>query len=308
MKRLAGAVAVLACAVALGACGVGAGESEPDVALVVTRDFGTKMIGERSGSTSGQDTVMRYLQRGFDVGTRYGGGFVQSIDGVEGGMAGGRPVDWFFYVNGVEASQGATSMRIRAGDRIWWDHHPWDGAQRSPAVVGSYPEPFVHGLHRRWPTQVECATGTDAKLCDTVTERLREAGVSPVAATASGRGRLRLLVGTWAAVRGDRAARLLADGPRASGIFARFADGGRSLLLLDDEGRRVQRLGAGFGIVAATRFRDQPPTWLLVGTDAAGVEAAVGALGADTLRRHFAVAVSAGSDTATPLPVSPGRQ
>jgi hypothetical protein len=305
MRRVVGAVAVVACALALGACGVGAGESEPDVSLVVTRDFGTRVLGERTGPTRGQDTVMRYLQRGFEVDTRYGGGFVQAIDGLAGGMARGRPVDWFFYVNGVEASQGATAMRLRAGDRIWWDHHPWDGAQRSPAVVGSYPEPFVSG---RWPTQVQCAPGTAAKLCDTVTERLRDAGVSPVAVTAAGRGRLRVLVGTWAAVRGDRAARLLDDGSRASGIFARFMRGGRSLALLDDEGRRVQRLGAGFGIVGATRFRDEPPTWLLTGTDAAGVEAAVAALDSDTLRGHFAVAVQAGSDDALPLPVRPASQ
>lgn len=305
MRRVAGAVAVAACALALGACGVGAGESAPDVALVVTRDFGARTLGERTGKTTGQDTVMRYLQRGFDVGTRYGGGFVQSIDGLAGGFTRKRPVDWFFYVNGVEASQGATTMRIRAGDRIWWDHHPWDGAQRSPAVVGSYPEPFVHGLRRRWPTQVQCADGTAAKLCATVTERLREAGVSPVAATATDRGRLRVLVGTWRAVRGDRAAALLADGPRASGIFARFGAGGRSLALLDDEGHPIRRLGAGFGIVAATRFQDEPPTWLLTGTDAAGVGAAVAALDADTLRRHFAVAVQAGADAPVPLPVRP---
>ena len=45
---------------------------------------------------------MRLLQRNFDVKTRYGGGFVQQIDGVAGGREGGRRVDWFYYVNGIE--------------------------------------------------------------------------------------------------------------------------------------------------------------------------------------------------------------
>lgn len=299
MSRLAGLAAVVCCALALGGCGVGAGASEPDVALVVTRDFGARQIGERSGETTGQDTIMRYLQRGFQVRTRYGGGFVQAIDGLAGGTSHGRMVDWFFYVNGVEASQGATGIRVRAGDRIWWDHHAWDGAQRSPAVVGSYPEPFVHGLHHRWTTAVACDV-PDEKLCATVRERLDDDGATAASATSPGR-RLRVLVGPWTALRHDRAGRLLADGPRASGVFARFADGGRTLRLLDDRGHAARTLGPGTGLIAATRYQDDPPTWFVTGTDLKGIAAAVHALDADTLRGHFAVAVDAGA--ATPLPV-----
>jgi hypothetical protein len=46
---------------------------------------------------------LRLLQRSADVDTRYGGGFVGSIEGRSGGRQDGRPVDWFFYVNGVES-------------------------------------------------------------------------------------------------------------------------------------------------------------------------------------------------------------
>ena len=75
---------------------------------------------------------MRLLQRDFEVETRYGGGFVQEIDGVGGGRAGGRRVDWFYYVNGIEAATGAAERRVSAGDRIWWDHHDWERRQARP--------------------------------------------------------------------------------------------------------------------------------------------------------------------------------
>ena len=78
-------------------CGLGAGESEGGGAtLTVTRDFGTREVGTgEADPIPGGETVMRMLQRDFDVETRYGGGFVQQINGIAGGRENGRPVDWF---------------------------------------------------------------------------------------------------------------------------------------------------------------------------------------------------------------------
>src|SRR3712207_8032212 len=53
----------------------------------------------------------------------YGGGFVQSIDGISGGRQRGRSVDWFYYVNGIEGGSGAAARKLAPGDRVWWDHH-----------------------------------------------------------------------------------------------------------------------------------------------------------------------------------------
>ena len=47
------------------------------------------------------------------------------------------------------------------------------------------------------------------------------------------------------------------------------------------------------------RYRGQPPTWFVTGTDAAGVAAAVQAFNSQTLDGHFAVAVV--NDAAIPL-------
>ncbi len=49
---------------------------------------------------------MRMLERSFRVSNRYGGGFVQSINGHSGTSA---QRDWFYYVNGVQAKQGAAT-------------------------------------------------------------------------------------------------------------------------------------------------------------------------------------------------------
>ena len=115
---------------------------------------------------------MRLLQRNAKVATRFGGGFVQSIDGLAGGRSAGRQLDWFYYVNGVEASRGAAATRLRGGDRVWWDRHDWSAAMRVPAVVGSFPEPFVHGIDgKRLPVRVECAAPGSAP-CRQVSQRL----------------------------------------------------------------------------------------------------------------------------------------
>src|SRR5690349_7892264 len=102
MRRAFLFLLVLAAALPAAGCGLGAGESKEGGAdLLVTRDFGSRQVGTASEDPiPGGETVMRMLQRDFDVETRYGGGFVQSINGIAGGRENGRPVDWFYFVNG----------------------------------------------------------------------------------------------------------------------------------------------------------------------------------------------------------------
>ena len=221
-------------AVAVAGCGFGEGATRGDVTLTVTRDFGGQALHEgveEETATEG-DTVMRLLQDRYEVDTRYGGGFVQEIDGIGGGRADGRRVDWFYYVNGIEAPVGAAERRVTAGERVWWDHHNWEAAQRVPAVVGSFPEPFVTGLEgKRFPVRLVCA-GDAERSCDEVTTRLEQAGVKAVPRAvleqSPGEEILRVLVGRWAEVRRDAVARRLERGPAATGVFARPTGAGSS--------------------------------------------------------------------------------
>jgi hypothetical protein len=96
------------------------------------------------------------------------------------------------------------------------------------------------------------------------------------------------------------AAELIAHGPGASGVYARFSGpGGDALHLLDPSGKVTRTLGVGAGLIAATADQSSVPTWMITGTDPAGVLAAARALTPQALHNHFALAV----DGATQVPV-----
>ena len=298
-NRFAASVGAIASVIALAGCGLGAGRGTSDVSLTVTRDFGSHQVGTISkGGVPGSETVMRMLERSFRIGTRYGGGFVQSINGLSGTSS---RRDWFYYVNGTMASIGAAQQAVHRGDRIWWDLHDWIAPEQPQAVVGSYPEPFVHGAGgKRFPTALECATDVGV-ACRRVSGALRAIGV-PVASqllgTGSGTDSVAVIVGTWNEIKPSVAGALIEHGPASSGIYAKFSGG--KLKLLDPQGRVTRTLTSGAGLVAATAQVSGPPTWLITGTDAAGVAAAAASLDASSLRDRFALAVQ--GDRKLPVP------
>jgi hypothetical protein len=283
----------IALAVAVAGCGLGPGPGTGGVTLTVTRDFGSRPLATvHRAHVPGSETVMRMLQRSLSVQTRYGGGFVESIDGHTGTSS---QTDWFYYVNGVEAPQGAATTAVHHDDRIWFDLHDWRATDTIPAVVGSFPEPFANGIGgKRYPTTIECAPNVDA-ACKRVSSALSSAGVplaSQLLGTGSGPDTLGVVVGTWSEIQPEVAAELIAHGPSASGVYAKFAGpGGSSLQLLNPAGGVARTLGPGAGLVAATADSSSAPTWLITGTDVAGVTAAAGAVSQTALHDHFAVAV-----------------
>jgi len=305
-RAVVAAIAIV-CAVAVAGCGLGAGKGTSDVALTVTRDFGSVRVGSTlEHSVPGSQTVMRLLERSYRVSTRYGGGFVESINGLSGTSS---RRDWFYYVNGIEASLGAAGTGVHKGDRVWWDLHDWTETDSIPAVVGSFPEPFVHGSGgRRYPTTLECASDATA-ACQKVASQLDAIGVKvasqALGAGGSGTDSLSVVVGTWRDVHSEFAASLIEAGPGSSGIYAKFAGGGSSLELLNPHGQTVRTLGAGAGLIAATGNSSTAPVWLITGTNAAGVSAAAAALTPARLDYHFAVAVQGQTDF--PVPLEPAR-
>jgi hypothetical protein len=299
-SRSSKGLAALAALVALpfGGCGLGAGTTPKDVRLDVTRDFGAEsQLSLRTPNVHGEETVMSLLRRNATVATRYGGGFVESIDGHSGGHEGGQPVDWFYYVNGVQAPQGAADTTVHAGDRVWWDLHDWSQTEEVPAVVGSFPQPFVTGVEgKRLPVRVECAAPGD-RTCDTVLAHLRAAGIRSGLAALGPAGEepdtLRVLVGTWSQVSGDPGARWVERGPATSGVYARPSHAGSAIALLNARGATVRTLTGTAGLIAATRYTEQEPEWLITGTDAAGVQLAAEHLDEASLHDRFALAITA---------------
>jgi hypothetical protein len=132
---------VLVLALVLAGCGGGTRE-HGSATLWVTRDRGAHVVfaGSVPAGLNGIQTVERKLK----VTTRYGGRYVQSIDGVAGSLGAQR--DWFYFVDGVEGDRSAGEVRIHTGDVLWWDFRHWTAATMSiPVVAGAYPHPFVDG-------------------------------------------------------------------------------------------------------------------------------------------------------------------
>jgi len=128
--------------VALALAGCGGDERGAETAtLWVTRDRGQTVLYE--GKVPAGLTAMQALDRKLDIETRFGGRFVEAIDGIHGNAAKQR--DWFWYVNGIEGDRSAAEYRLHPGDVEWWDYRSWKRQMRVPVVVGSFPEPFLHG-------------------------------------------------------------------------------------------------------------------------------------------------------------------
>jgi hypothetical protein len=295
---------------ALAGCGLGPGPVPEGVHLTVTRDFGAHLLTQTGAPrVVGTETVMSLLLRNDKVTTKYGGGFVESIDGLSGGQeTGGDPLDWFYYVNGIEAPKGAAATNVNQGDHVWWDLHDWSQTDDVPAVVGSFPEPFLNGTEgKRLPVRVECAAAQSAP-CRTVIERLRALGV-PAAVAAIGSGAepdaLQVVVGQWTAVHGDPSVTSIESGPRASGVYARFASNGQTLTLLGGNGNTTATLTAGAGLIAATKDVESAIVWVVTGTDEAGVQHAAQAFDTSALQDHFALAVTSTS-AQVPVPEASG--
>ncbi len=304
LRRLSVPLVVLALTGVAG-CGPGAGPGDGSVSLTVTRDFGSReLISKSVGGLPESETVMRLLGREAKLTTRYGGGFVQSVDGLKGGRLDGRPADWFFFVNGREAPKGAAATKVRPGDAIWWDFRDWGEATNVPAVVGSFPEPFLHGpgTEKKLPVRVECIEVGSAP-CRAVSRALAEEGV-PVA-TQAFRSQvadetIRVLVGQWRQLRDETSILSIEEGPRASGVYARPSASGEEIALLRPDGSTARTLAAGAGIVAATAFGEGPPVWVVAGTDDAGLVAASKAFNARSLRNRYAVVAEGTQVTGAP--------
>jgi hypothetical protein len=125
----------------LAGCG-GAGGEEGTATLWVTRDRGAEVL--LADDVPAGQTLMRALASQLDVETRYGGRYLQSVEGLAGSLE--RQRDWFWFVNGYEGDRSAAEYRLRDGDVAWWDFRSWEREGEARVVVGAFPEPFLHGF------------------------------------------------------------------------------------------------------------------------------------------------------------------
>ena len=229
---------------------------------------------------------------------------------------GGARRDWFYFVNGIEADTGAAEREVHGGDRVWWDYRDWSAAMRVPAVVGSYPEPFLHGSEgKRFPVRIDCARDA-ADQCDAVRDRLDRAGVeTAIAALGTAVGQGHCCAWSWAEWDGRPRAtpppEKLEDGTGGERrVRARprpRAERSRSTLL-DAQGRVVRTLGPGAGHRGRDALRGAAADLGRVRHRCRGPRAGRRAARPRArLRDRFAVAAS-GAPEPLPLPVRAGGE
>lgn len=256
----------------------------PSARVVATGGYGAEvLLDERV--VPGR-SVMDALRAVTPVDTAYGGGFVNAMLGRAADP--GVPADWFFYVNGFESAVGARAVDLAAGDIAWWDYRAWRGARSVRGVVGTWPEPFVHGAGAGRPL-----VAADAPLAGA----LRAAGAR-VDASAASRRPFRVRVGTDAQLDArDPAWRDIDDDPGtrslAGGISA-----GRVVMIPPGGGAPAPVPGArAIAVLVPAGTRPGDGALLAVaGLDRAAARAAASAIAADPglLALTYAVAFDGG--------------
>ncbi len=273
--------------------------------VVVTQDFGKELVLERKINIEPGISAMDALQMVATVETKYGGGFVSSINGISSEYQGASQSkkDWFLYINGIASNTGAKDYIIRGDDVEHWDFRVWSYHQFIPAIIGDFPQPFLSGYQTKIvPTAVvyEEAFPTEAEA---LAKKLEKYGVTKVS----------VISGDLLSDEAKKNSNLIIIALPENGLiselnkvrgklgFYAYMEAGE-ILVLDANGNLADRLRTGYGLIQATQNPWHPKgvgagesvVWMVTGTDLNDVKSAATMLAnnPDRLRYTFAVLVS----------------
>ena len=272
--------------------------------LTVTRDYGAERLLEatrrRPARVGDRAALARPRGRHHDALRRR----LRAVDRGSRGQRGGAGASTGSSTSTGSSRQSAppkcASTAATASGGTTASGRPRCACRRSSARGPSRSRTASEG--KRFPVRIDCLGADDELLCRRRQPRVRgrrgehrRAGGAQRGRAASGRGR--------AVGRGPRrqrggpdrgrARRRAAFSPTSSRRAAADTTWSRSTPTAGGDARR-----AGTGLVAAVREGEEQPTWVVTGTDEAGVEAAVELLDAESLRDHYAVASTAGGERA----------
>ncbi|ASS74431.1 hypothetical protein CIG75_05130 [Tumebacillus algifaecis] len=283
--------------------------------MFVTHNFGAASVYNQAVDYYSGDTVMDVMRTRLEIETAYGGGFVNSINGVKSGYTDKsiftrKKRDWFYYVNGSISGVGADAYNAKSGDTVWWDYHDWSGnGSTTPSVVGAYPHPFTVGYNGAMPGTIIYYSGGHTEQAERLAVSLRSKGAKNVRHEAFSNQSLTenttnaILLGTWSELEANSSVQELFSTPTRTGIYANFENG--AVNLLDYTGGASGQTGQALVAATGTGNGDTTPTWFLIGLDVPALDAAVGTLvnPGNKLRGKVGVVLSGG--TAIGVPVAP---
>jgi hypothetical protein len=265
----------------------GKSDNHDTVTLMITKDFGSQTLVEKKVQIQKNWSIFELLESTVKIEGKWDGGFVNSINGLESQSGGFTRdgFDWFYYINGIGADVGADQYSLRAGEVIWWDYHVWKtmGSSNS-AVIGCYPQPFIHGYRGKIGATNILAAKESTKMAQDLKNSLLNRGVRSINVKEMDNNLLEnrsvptIVVGTWSELKGLSWLDKFNQAYRKTGISVYFSDKG--LELLDYTGKTVQTVQNSAGVIAAagSGLGDNSPLWLVSGTDQEGLKLAVNLL------------------------------
>lgn len=280
-------------------------ESPYHVDLVVTTNFGHKKVYAKNVGLVKDEVGMEVLFRNLDIQTAYGGGFVNSINGIESKFTfftgkDRKKQDWFYWVNGILAPVGVAEYRPSPGDIIWWDYHDWSVTMFAPAVIGSYPQPFKNGFFGKNPGTVIMYTDGYKEKAQDLKQSLIKQGVKQIDLAKYNPKVLEkpkkfyILLGTWDKL--SQKSKLIKDMNRKNkliGTYVKF-EGGK-VKGLDFKGKAIGSYDHAGAIYAyAPGIGSVRPIWMVTGTDDEGVKKSLDVLihNPKGINQHFSAIIS----------------
>lgn len=293
---------LIVCLLVIGLCGCSAKQpSHPspavstaitEVRIVATQNFGQELMFDEVVELRGTMCAMDALKQVAEIETAYGGGFVNAINGVHSQYTGSRTAnkDWFIYANGLLTNVGALDYTLHPGDVGHWDFHDWSFHAFIPAIIGDFPEPFVHGYEGKFCPTIVVYEHNLREDADAVAIKLSQLGVESISTKSVDELSEHEKESCNLLLLGNMDCELISELNQVwkrLGFFARFEEG--KLVVLNPKGEVAAEYGAGSGLIQATQSLWNPKgigvcenvVWMVSGTNEVGVRNAV-----DTLIGH----------------------
>lgn len=263
------------------------------VRVVVTGDFGKEIFVEETVVIGENTTTLDALQQVAEVETKYGGGFVNAINGISSEYEGVNRSkrDWLFYINGMSTNIGAAQYILQDGDIEHWDFREWSFRQFVPAIIGDFPEPFLHGYRGIvYPTVITYQDGWEGEAGQ-IANRLSQLGVENIYTESINELSADEKESSNLILLGSSDFQLVEELNQPwdkLGFYCHFENS--SLKVFSSTGDLAAEYEAGVGVIQATQNPWNPKgvggcenvVWMLSGLDETGVRAAI-----DVLINHY---------------------
>ncbi|HON36209.1 MAG TPA: DUF4430 domain-containing protein [Methanothrix sp.] len=162
------------------------------VTVTVSSDFGNATLVNAIIPYEPGMSALKALQKVSDVDAD-SSGFVNGINGLRSQRIGtgndAKPMDWFYYINGISATVYATGYTMHAGDVMRWDYHAWDEnnamAGMTGALTGDLFAAFAYGYGGKVPPTYIVDTGGYAEEAQKVSDAFNRWGINTKVVKAS---------------------------------------------------------------------------------------------------------------------------